>query len=46
MTETVAILNIRPSWNPAFSGSVVTGDPNRYYAPRERIRCAFGGNIR
>lgn len=24
---------IRPSWNPAFSGSVISGNPNQYYNP-------------
>ena len=24
---------IRPSWNPAFSGNVITGNPNQYYDP-------------
>jgi hypothetical protein len=24
---------IRPSWNPAFTGSVITGNPNQYYNP-------------
>ncbi len=28
---------IRPSWNPAFSGSVITGNPNQYYNPNAFI---------
>jgi hypothetical protein len=24
---------IRPSWNPAFTGNVITGNPNQYYNP-------------
>jgi len=28
---------IRPSWNPAFSGNVILGGPNRYYDPNAFI---------
>ena len=28
---------IRPSWNPAFSGNAILGNPNRYYDPNAFI---------
>ena len=28
---------IRPSWNPAFTGDVITGNPNQYYNPNAFI---------
>jgi hypothetical protein len=38
---------IRPSWNPAFTGSLITGDPNRYFNPNAFLVPANGtyGNV-
>ncbi len=38
---------IRPSWNPAFSGKVVTGGPNRYFDPAAFVAPPNGtyGNV-
>lgn len=33
---------IRPSWNPAFSGTVVLGGPNQYYNPNAFVVPAAG----
>ena len=37
----------RPSWNPAFSGPVVTGNPNQWYNPAAFVLPAAGtfGNV-
>jgi hypothetical protein len=38
---------IRPSWNPAFTGSPITGGPNQYFDPNAFVLPAAGtyGNI-
>ena len=38
---------IRPSWNPAFTGAVTTGDPSRYFNPNAFVVPANGtyGNV-
>jgi hypothetical protein len=38
---------VRPSWNPAFTGPVVTGDPNQYFSPAAFILPVAGtyGNV-
>ncbi len=33
---------VRPSWNPAFSGSVITGGPNQYFNPAAFVAPATG----
>ena len=38
---------VRPSWNPAFSGPVILGSPNRYFNPAAFVAPATGtyGNV-
>jgi hypothetical protein len=38
---------VRPSWNPAFSGSVIEGGPNQYFNPNAFVIPATGtyGNV-
>jgi hypothetical protein len=38
---------IRPSWNPAFAGSVIPGSPNRYFDPNAFVLPSTGtyGNV-
>jgi hypothetical protein len=38
---------VRPSWNPAFTGSVIEGGPNQYFNPNAFLNPATGtyGNI-